>query len=1457
MLDWISGRAVHGVPPRIHRALFLLLLTCLCLALSLCPLAAQTNFDLSGAWQYQIVTNLSYPPPTNWVSTTVPGYTSSTNYARAWFCKTFTLPPLPAGYLVKLQFGGVKYRAIVYLNGQSLGGCFNGYDAFELDATAAALPGQPNELLVAVTDWTGLFSAPVDFSNLKPGENARDRANNVILAPIGGHYSLFGIWEPLFIKYVPEVSISEVFVMPSVRQNQLKVHAKVRNESTAPVTATLRHRVLNQAAEVLALPDQTFNLGVGQVLEVETNAAWTSPRLWTSEDPFLYSVESTLLPPGFPTDTARTRFGFREFWTSGDSFFLNGTKLHLLATACWPPTAPVTDAAIRQALQDVKSGNNKAIRLHTQPWPEAWYRIADEVGILIVEEAAVWCDPRAYRLSDPVFWANYADHLRAAVRRDENHPSIILWSLENEILHCGGDQIFSGAITNLAELGLLVKSLDPTRPITFEADLDPGGVADAIGLHYPHEFPDFSFWPNTAYWMDQPLSKSYAPGGQWLWDHSKPLYIGEHLWISDTAPEGFSSLYGDLPYFDPSHYRLLAKAWTWQMQIEAYRSYRVSAHCPWTMVEDPASSGIQNLNTNRNQLYQAEAAAYHPTAVVVGEYDHDFFPGETVMRTLTVYNDTPTNGDFVLQWRVNGNASSHGFSLAAGSQTNLGVAFTAPSSAGLFNLELELRRAGNLVFTSAIPATAQMATAFALSPGRRLALYDPAGTTAPIFSSLPWLSITNLATAGYGQFDLLVLGRNALQPESLPTVGGNTIAAQWRSFMEAGGWVLVLEQTNLPTWMPLGLALANDPAAFSFPVAAHPLVADLTPEQMRWWRGDNAVARSTIQVPTRGNFKPLVHVGSRQGLDRAALIEVPIGRGGMVCSQLLLVEKVATEPMAGLLLQRLLNYAGVQAAPHYAGLLGEPASPASQALQKVGLVAENLFGHLATTDLSRFPVVIVAGTNSAWTEASQNLSALQTYVEMGGHLVLHRPTEAFLAAAAPILLPGTTWTTNVSLPVVRSDASHPPRRFTNHDLYWEDDAGSWNRPAVLSTNIATRVFRKNFNLTTYTTLQVESMPIKTTGSAVTGGWVLPSNGYVAQNITVAQPGAYLFGVVARGAPLGGIWPHLVLRIDGAFGDAISVSSSGWQTFTLAATLTAGKHELALVFDNDAYAPPEDRNVCLDQVRYGLDPAPNVPEFLTKPGAVVQATRGRGTVVFDEIAWENAGLNSARAGRYLCSSLTDLGALQRLPGALHLEAESMAPVGVAAGATNNGIVWLYSSGRLQSSVRFTDTGTYYFDLAGYGTPAQGVYPRAELRIDGVARGSVELAAAQPQTFSLSTAVSAGVHTVAVAFINDLYVPPEDRNLALDYLEIRPPARPEILDLRVLPTSGGVQLVWLAQLGRTYDVQYSPSMESPWQTIATLTADATAVSWIDDGSVVGQPPASAQRPASFYRILLQVP
>jgi Glycosyl hydrolases family 2, sugar binding domain/Glycosyl hydrolases family 2/Glycosyl hydrolases family 2, TIM barrel domain len=414
-------------PPRCGRAGLLAFVVLAVLGLALGAQAGRTELDLGGSWQFQKVSQLSFPPSNNWQTITVPGYLSGWQYEHAWFRRRFTLPPSMAGTQLELRFGGVKYKAEVWLNGVSLGGYLNGYNPFELDITAAALINQTNELIVGVTDWSATFAAPVDFSTLGPYENPRDHAKNTFLAPIGGRYELYGIWQPVKVVSLPPVSIADAFLMPSVRSQQLTVHLTLRNDSALIQTVSITNRVLDGASTALALPDRQVTVPPLTNTQLDITAPWASPHLWSPPDPYLYYLETTVAS-ALGQDQLRTRFGFREFWDAGGSFYLNGTPIHLLATATWPPSDLEDTNQIRKVLTDVKAGNNVAIRFHTQPWDEPWYDIADEVGLLVVEECAVWCDSYSYRLSDATFWTNYSQHLWAAVQRDRNHPAIVLWS---------------------------------------------------------------------------------------------------------------------------------------------------------------------------------------------------------------------------------------------------------------------------------------------------------------------------------------------------------------------------------------------------------------------------------------------------------------------------------------------------------------------------------------------------------------------------------------------------------------------------------------------------------------------------------------------------------------------------------------------------------------------------------------------------------------------------------------------------------------------------------------------------------------------------------------------------------------------------------------------------------------------------------------------------------------------
>ena len=1421
--------------------------------------AARTELDLGGTWQYQNVSQLNYPPTNNWQTMTVPGFLSGWQNQHAWFRTTFVLPSGMAGTQLKLNFGGVKYNAQVWLNGVFLGSYLNGYEPFEFDVTAAAQVGQTNELIVAVTDWTATFAQPVNFTNMPAGEDARYFVTNNILAPIGGRYELYGIWQPVKVVSVPPVSIADAFVMPSVRSNRLTVRLTLRNDSGLQQTVNITNSVLDGAVTALSLPSQQITIPAGASTQLDLTAPWSNPHLWTHLDPYLYYLATTI-SSGAGQDQLQTRFGFRELWAQGGRLYLNGTPINLLATATWPPSDLEDTNQIRQILQEVKAGNNVAIRFHTQPWDEPWYNLADEVGLLVVEECAVWCDPAAYKLSAATFWTNYAQHISAAVQRDHNHPSIVLWSLENEILSCGGETLYSGTVTNLAALGVALKSLDPTRLITYESDLDPGGVTDVLGLHYPHEFPDYHVWPNEAYWMNQPIARDWMPGGLWTWDHSKPLYIGEFLWVPSTSAAAFTILFGDDAYFSPAYYRDLSKGLTWQMQIQAYRAYGVNGMSPWTEFEDPSVVwGVFDLNPGSNYLYQVQKAAYEPNAVFVDQYNTRFFTGATAQRSLHAYNDTMASNNFTLRWKAGAAGwQTTAFPLPPAGQWQGNISFPVPAGSGPFPLQFELDNATSPVYTNTVLYSAIPPTTLTLPAGVKAGLYDPAGATASLLGrfGIPFTTVTDLHAAAYDQFNLLILGQNALTAAPVPEVGSDAIASKWQSFTARGGWVLVLEQTNYPAWMPAGLQVQNYDASFAFPNPNHPVTADLTTNDLRWWADDNRVVVQALNEPAGGNFRVLASIGSTSGLSYAAAVEVPMGSGGVLCSQWPLVARFDNEPLAGVLLQRLLNY-GCSGAGHLAlqpiALLAEMNSPAATKLAQFGLQAENFSGHLTNCDPAVYPVLIVAGSNAAWQEATTQLPTLTNYVARGGKLLLHRPTDTFLAAAGPMLIPELNYSPATLGLVLRRDSTDAVVRLANDDLYWISQPGTWNQTEVLSSNVASRYYRKVFDLATYNTIQVENMPIHTSGGPGSGGWWLWSNGYVAQDINAAQAGTYLFNVLASGTPALGGWPQMSLQIDGVTQDSVTVPTNQLAYYTLSAELTPGTHQLAVSFDNDAYAPPEDRNLFLDQILWGRDADNNPATLLTRPGAVAQDRRGNGLVVLDEIEWDTETQNATEAGRYISKLLTGLGAaFQPSPG-VSVVAGTMTNVNVNAYYTSGGVAYVNSNGRIETTVNFTTAGDYTFTIVAGGTSAAGVLPQIGVTVDGNSQTNFFLTNTNFTTYTVTLFLTAGTHAIGLAFLNDYYAPPEDRNAFFSQLTITPTPGLQIIGLTTDAAQRTATLQWETAPGAAYEVQFTPSLlPVNWQPVITITGSASIASWEDNGVLSGAPPLSPAAPQRYYRI-----
>jgi hypothetical protein len=590
-------------------------------------------------------------------------------------------------------------------------------------------------------------------------------------------------------------------------------------------------------------------------------------------------------------------------------------------------------------------------------------------------------------------------------------------------------------------------------------------------------------------------------------------------------------------------------------------------------------------------------------------------------------------------------------------------------------------------------------------------------------------------------------------------------------------------------------------------------------------------------------------------LNLAAAAEVPLGSGGILCSQWLLTQRFDQEPMAGLLLQRLLNYCA-PGYPHPAlkpiALVGETNAAAVAKLTELKVLAENVSGRLAGLSPALYPVLMIAGGSNAWQEAGAHITDLAAYVSAGGKLVLHKPTAAFLSTAQVALFPELNYTDAQLGAVLRRDVTNPAVRLASDDLYWIDQAGDWNHTETLSSNVASRYYRKKFNLATYSTIQVENMPIHTSGGASSGGWLLWANGYVAQNINVTQAGSYLFNVFASGTPALGGWPIMTLKIDGVAQDSITVPTNQTAAYTLMADLTPGTHQLAISYDNDAYAPPEDRNLFLDQIQWGRDADNSPTSLLTRPGAVAQVRRGAGVVILDEIGWETEAKNAAKAGRYACRLLTGLGGACQLPNSLTIEAEAMTNINVSAYNASGGITWLNSNGRIESPVRITTAGNYTFEVFAGGTIAQGVYPQVAITLNGANRVTWFLTSTNMTRYAFTFYLGVGTFNLGLAFLNDAWVPPEDRNAAFDRLTLTPETTFRIVNWSADSASQTFSVQWECLPFKPYEVQICTNLAGgPWQAATNFTVPGNVGSWTDTG-FAGAPPLSPAAPERFYRV-----
>lgn len=364
-------------------------------------------------------------PHTAHVEALVTGPSTRQWQGICWYRKTFESPPKTRDKKIFLRFDGAMNTADIWVNGQSAGRFMGGYLPYVMDISKLAHSGETNVIAVRLDNRDNPVTGPKPLADLDfnlYGGLYRD-AHLVIKNKLH-------ITDPTLADKIASGGVFVTFPVVTKTQAVISVKTQVQNQDAIPRTFVVKTILLNaKGKKVSSAESAAVELAAGAEREITREISVANPELWSPQSPHLYQVRSELVAKGEVADAEQTRIGIRRIRITRDGFWINGEKMFL--RGCnrhqeypYLGNAVSDDAQYRDALK-IKEAGFDYVRLSHYPQSPAFLDACDELGLVVMDSIMGW----QYFGKDPAFAGQKFQECRQLIRRDRNHPSVILWEV--------------------------------------------------------------------------------------------------------------------------------------------------------------------------------------------------------------------------------------------------------------------------------------------------------------------------------------------------------------------------------------------------------------------------------------------------------------------------------------------------------------------------------------------------------------------------------------------------------------------------------------------------------------------------------------------------------------------------------------------------------------------------------------------------------------------------------------------------------------------------------------------------------------------------------------------------------------------------------------------------------------------------------------------------------------------